>query len=89
MKGIPYEHRSGNVFAGMDFTPAAAAEMTVKSTLIMTIGDTIKERSLTQQEAAQPCGTDQPTLSKVLRGRMESVTVDKLTVWTNPIRGIS
>ena len=25
--------------------------------------------------------TDQPTLSKVLRGRMESVTIDRLTIW--------
>lgn len=85
MKGIPYEHSSGNVFADMGFTPAAAAVLTVKSTLIMTIGDTIKERSLTQQEAAQLCGTDQPTLSKVLRGRMESVTIDKLTAWLNAL----
>jgi hypothetical protein len=28
------------------------------------------------------CATrDQPTLSKVLRGRMESVTIDRLTAW--------
>ena len=86
MKNIPYENSSGNVFADMGFTPAAAAELTVKSMLIMTIGDTIKERSnLTQQEAAQLCGTDQPTLSKVLRGRMESVTIDKLAAWLNAL----
>lgn len=38
-------------------------------------------RSITQQDAAKLCGTDQPTLSKVLRGRMESVTIDRLAVW--------
>jgi predicted XRE-type DNA-binding protein len=49
--------------------------------LITSISDTIKARKLTQQEAARLCGTDQPTLSKVLRGRMESVTIDRLTAW--------
>jgi predicted XRE-type DNA-binding protein len=81
MKNIPYEKSSGNVFADLGFTPAAAAELTVKSSLITTIGDTIKQRDLTQQEAARLCGTDQPTLSKVLRGRMESVTIDRLAAW--------
>jgi predicted XRE-type DNA-binding protein len=85
VKDIPYENSSGNIFADMGFAPVEAAELTVKSTLIMTIGDTIKERELTQQEAAQLCGTDQPTLSKVLRGRMESVTIDKLAAWLNAL----
>jgi predicted XRE-type DNA-binding protein len=79
------EKNNGNIFADLGFKPAAAAELTVKSTLIMAIGDTIKERALTQQEAAQLCGTDQPTLSKVLRGRMESVTIDKLAAWLNAL----
>lgn len=85
MKNISHEKSGGNVFADLGFTPAAAAELTVKSTLIMTIHDTIKQRELTQQEAAQLCGTDQPTLSKVLRGRMESVTIDKLAAWLNAL----
>ena len=61
--------------------PAEAAELTAKSMLISAIGETIKRRKLTQMEAARRCGTDQPTLSKVLRGRMESVTIDRLTAW--------
>ncbi|MSP02422.1 MAG: hypothetical protein EXR07_15435 [Acetobacteraceae bacterium] len=36
---------------------------------------------MTQQTAAALCETDQPTLSKVLRGRMESVTIDRLAAW--------
>jgi len=72
---------SGNVFADIGFTPAEAAELTAKSRLITAIGETIKRRKLTQLEAARRCGTDQPTLSKVLRGRMESVTIDRLTAW--------
>jgi predicted XRE-type DNA-binding protein len=81
MKKIPSEKSSGNVFVDMGFSKAEAAELTVKSSLITTIRNTIKERKLTQQEAAQLCGTDQPTLSKVMRGRMESVTIDRLAAW--------
>ena len=85
MKKISHEKGSGNVFADLGFGPAAAAELTVKSSLITTINDTIRARELTQQEAARLCGTDQPTLSKVLRGRMESITIDKLAAWLNAL----
>jgi predicted XRE-type DNA-binding protein len=85
MTNIPHDVSSGNIFADMGFAPAAAAELTVKSMLIMTIGDTITRRNLTQQEAARLCGTDQPTLAEVLRGRMESVTIEKLAAWLNAL----
>jgi|SRR6516225_1091210 predicted XRE-type DNA-binding protein len=81
MAKIPIHKSTGNVFRDIGFTTAEAAELTAKSTLISAIGDTIKRRKLTQREAARRCGIDQPTLSKVLRGRMESVTIDRLTVW--------
>ncbi len=85
MKDMSHEKSSGNVFFDLGFSPAATADLTVKSSLITTISDTIRERALTQQEAARLCGTDQPTLSKVLRGRMESITIDKLTAWLNAL----
>jgi predicted XRE-type DNA-binding protein len=81
MARIPIHKSTGNVFADIGFTPAEAAELTAKSMLITAIGETIKRRRLTQREAARRCGIDQPTLSKVLRGRMESVTIDRLTAW--------
>lgn len=81
MSDIPFEKSSGNVFADIGFSPAEAAELTAKSVLITAIADTIQRRKLTQVEAAGLCGTDQPTLSKVLRGRMDSVTIDRLTAW--------
>jgi predicted XRE-type DNA-binding protein len=85
MAKIPIEESSGNVFADIGFTPAEATELTAKSSLIIAIKDTIARRKLTQQEAAQLCGTDQPTLSKVFRGRMESVTIDRLASWLNAL----
>ncbi len=35
--------------------------------------------------AAALCGTDQPTLSKVLSGRMTSISMDQLTRWLNAL----
>ena len=65
----------------MGFIPAEAEELTAKSVLILAMKDIIAARDLTQKAAAKVCGTDQPTLSKVLHGRMESVTLDRLTNW--------
>ncbi|HEX3483604.1 MAG TPA: helix-turn-helix transcriptional regulator [Micropepsaceae bacterium] len=81
MRKISARRGSGSVFADIGFTPAEAAEMMAKSSLIDAISETIEQRKLTQMEAAKICGTDQPTLSKVLRGRMESVTIDRLAAW--------
>ncbi|MEI9990184.1 MAG: helix-turn-helix transcriptional regulator [Rhizomicrobium sp.] len=77
----PVRRGSGSVFRDMGFSTSTAAELGAKSLLIDAIGDTIEHRKLTQKEAAKLCDTDQPTLSKVLRGRMESVTIDRLAGW--------
>jgi predicted XRE-type DNA-binding protein len=53
--------------------------------MIIAIKDTIEQLKLTQREAARLCGTDQPTLSKVFRGRMESVSIDRLAGWLNAL----
>jgi predicted XRE-type DNA-binding protein len=81
MDEVSFEKSSGNVFADMGFSSAEAEELTLKSALIDAIGATMKARALTQKAAAELCNTDQPTLSKVLRGRMESVTIDRLAAW--------
>ncbi len=76
-----FEAGSGNVFTDLSFTPEEAEEFTAKSALILAVKATVAARTLTQQQAAKICGTDQPTLSKVLHGRMESVTIDRLAHW--------
>lgn len=81
MTTIKARKGSANIFKDLGFLETEAEEALAKSELISAIAATIKLRKLTQAEAANLCGTDQPTLSKVLRGRMESVTIDKLTHW--------
>ncbi len=81
MSDVAFVKGSGNVFEDVGFSPEEAAELAAKSALITSIKETIADRNLTQQAAAKLCRTDQPTLSKVLRGRMESVTIDRLASW--------
>jgi len=78
---ITFTPSCGNIFLDIGFSPAEASELTAKSELIRAITRTIEKRKLTQKQAADICHTDQPTLSKVLRGRMESVTIDRLASW--------
>lgn len=77
----PRGNSGGNIFSDLGFDRAEAEELLAKSVLIEAIADTIRDRALSQTEAAKLCVTDQPTLSKVLRGRMESVTIDRLAGW--------
>jgi predicted XRE-type DNA-binding protein len=81
MRKSGVQRGSGNVFRDMGFTAAEAAELSTKSILTDAIAETIERRNLTQKKAAAIVGTDQPTLSKVLRGRMESLTIDRLAAW--------
>jgi len=53
--------------------------------LVSTIDDTIKVRGLTQIQAAEIVGIDQPTLSKLLRGRFRSISIDKLAEMLNAL----
>lgn len=75
------ETGSGNVFADLGFPPTEAAELPAKSELLLALKGIVRRRQMTQRDVARLCGTDQPTLSKVFRGRMESVTIDRLTGW--------
>ncbi|OEU70170.1 MAG: hypothetical protein BA863_00990 [Desulfovibrio sp. S3730MH75] len=70
---------SGNVFK--DLGLENAEELTYKANIVMEIQKAIKTRGMTQRAAAEICGTDQPTLSKILRGNTDIATSDRLFSW--------
>lgn len=74
-----------NVFA--DLGRPDADERAYKADLIMVLESIMKRQGLTQVEAAKRCGTDQGTLSKVLRGRVGLVTTDRLIRWLGCLGG--
>ena len=69
----------GNVYADLGLKDAG--ELQAKTDLVIKIHKVMKQRKLTQVEAAAICGADQPTLSKLLNGKFESITIDKLAQW--------
>jgi len=70
------EQSSGNVFADLGLVdpeaPLARAELARR------IGELIGERQLTQTEAAQFLGIDQPKISALLRGRLGGFSFERL-----------
>ncbi len=73
---IEYERGSGNVFA--DLGLPNADELLAKAKIVGQISDMIEERHLTQVQAAETLGIDQPSLSRLLRGRTVGFSMDRL-----------
>ncbi|MFM2129985.1 MAG: hypothetical protein RL477_1531 [Pseudomonadota bacterium] len=78
---------SGNVFLDIGFDRFEAEELAVKADLIAMVADAIARRGLTQTAAAKLCGTHQTSLSKVLSGKLDSVTIDQLAKWIVALGG--
>jgi len=66
------EKGSGNVYA--DLGMPDAGEMLVKAHLAAKIGEIVKQRHLTQQQAAEILGMTQPKLSNMLRGQFRGIS---------------
>lgn len=63
---------SNNVYA--DIGMPDAGEMLVKAHLAAKIGEIVKQRHLTQQQAAEILGMTQPKLSNMLRGQFRGIS---------------
>jgi predicted XRE-type DNA-binding protein len=70
------ETSSGNIYADMGCLDAE--EMLVKASLATKIGEIIKHRHLTQQQAAEILGMPQPKLSGMLRGQFRGISEAKM-----------
>jgi len=55
-----------------------AANLELRSQLMMEVSEYVKQPGLTQSEAEKKLGTTQPRLNDVLKGRIEKCTVDRL-----------
>lgn len=67
-----------NVFEDLGFDPAEAANLKIRSDLMLEIRRYIEKNSLTQKKAAELMGVDQPRISKLLKGKIELFTIDIL-----------
>lgn len=73
---IEIRESSGNVFA--DLGLPEPEETLAKAELARQIGEIIKQRGLSQVEAARRLGLDQPKVSALMRGRLAGFSTDRL-----------
>lgn len=80
---IPMIRGSGNVFA--DIGLPNPEEHLAKAQLVSLIDDVMRERKLTQQQAAALMGIDQPKVSHLLRGRFDGFSTQRLIDFLNAL----
>lgn len=74
---------STNVFADLGY--ANSAEMLAKAKLVSRISDIIKQRRITQGDAAMLLGMDQPNVSRLLRGQLSGFSYERLLKFLNAL----
>jgi predicted XRE-type DNA-binding protein len=77
MKKLEYEEFA-NVWDAIEDSPEEAANLSLRSDLMMQIEELIKESGWTQAEAAKRCGVTQPRINDLLRGRISRFSLDAL-----------
>ena len=70
------ERGSGNVFADLGL-PDADAHF-AKAELVSRMDDIVRERGITQAEAARLLGVSEPDLSRLLRGDFREYSLERL-----------
>ena len=82
-KDITIKSSSGNVFA--DLGLPNSDELLIKAKLADQISDAISQRKLTQTEAAELLGVDQPKVSALVRGKLSGFSIERLFRFLNTL----
>lgn len=67
---------SDNIFADLGFPDAE--ELFARAQLMARVYSIIRERKLTQAQAARVLGTNQPTVSDLMRGKFNKFSLERL-----------
>lgn len=71
-------HAYASVWDALEDTPAEAANMRMRSEVMIALKRRIEEQSWTQSEAAQIMGVTQPRISDLTRGKIQRFGLDAL-----------
>ncbi|MBW3571733.1 MAG: helix-turn-helix domain-containing protein [Gemmatimonadetes bacterium] len=71
-----FEVSSGNIFADLGLPDAE--ELFARANLMLRVTVLIEERGLTQAQAAKVLGTNQPTVSDLIRGKFNKFSLERL-----------
>ena len=72
------KQRFSNVWDAIEDTPQQAASMRARSELMMNLTEVIRERGMTQGDAAALFGVTQPRISDLMRGKINLFSLDTL-----------
>jgi predicted XRE-type DNA-binding protein len=73
---IPIEKGSGNVYADLGFSDSD--DMLIKAQLVTKIAEILRQRRLTQAQAAKTLRLTQPKISRLLRGDLRGISERRL-----------
>jgi len=80
---IKVTRSSGNIFADLGLPDAD--HLLAKADLAIEISSIIEDRGLTQAEAAEIMGVDQPKVSALVRGRLDGFSMERLYRFLNAL----
>ncbi|WP_427158162.1 helix-turn-helix domain-containing protein [Aliinostoc sp. HNIBRCY26] len=80
---IQVQASSGNVFA--DLGLANSDELLIKAELARKISSIIKQQKMTQVEAAELLGIDQPKVSALINGKLSGFSTERLFRFLNAL----
>ena len=72
------EQRFASIWDAIEDTPQQAVSMRARSTLMMELENIIKQRGMTQADAATLFGVTQPRISDLMRGKINLFSLDCL-----------
>jgi predicted XRE-type DNA-binding protein len=68
----------GNVFDDLGFDVERSLELKIKADIMLAIRQHAERKKYTQTQLAAVLKEHQPTVSRLLNGRIDSITIDKL-----------
>lgn len=69
---------SENIFEDLGFAAEEAAVLKIKADLMIEIEKSMKAQALNQARAAKVMGVPRPRLNRMLHGRFDGITIDKM-----------
>jgi len=83
MSNQNYTVSTGNIYEDIGLDDSAG--MKLKAEAVMILSDVIAAKGMTQAQAAEALGIDQPKISKILRGQFRSISLDKIFSYLNAL----
>lgn len=74
------DDHGADVFSQLSFAPGEAENRRIRSAMMRALVSFIREKKLTQHEAAVMLGVTQPRVSDLMRGKIHLFSIDNLVV---------